>query len=74
MVAIIGLTSAGGIESALLVLLGGIVVLTIVGVLPWLTTSYRVTATHLEVRSGLINRKTLTARLDRSAASTSSPR
>lgn len=36
-----------------------------VGAIPWLTTTFRVTATHLEVRRGLINRSTLTARLDR---------
>ena len=36
-----------------------------VGLIPWLTTTYRVTSTHLEVRRGLLNRTTLTARIDR---------
>jgi putative membrane protein len=37
----------------------------LVGLVPWLTTTYRVTGTHLEVRRGLLNRTTLTARIDR---------
>ncbi|GAB7005149.1 PH domain-containing protein [Nocardioides sp. AN3] len=37
----------------------------LVGAIPWLTTTYRVTGTHLEVRRGLLNRTTVTARLDR---------
>ncbi|MGH3350720.1 MAG: PH domain-containing protein [Nocardioides sp.] len=49
----------------LAVALGIAVIAAVVGLIPWLTTSYRVTATHLEVRRGLLNRTTLTARLDR---------
>lgn len=49
----------------LLVAVGIAVVAALAGMVPWLTTSYRVTPTHLEVRKGLLNRTTLTARLDR---------
>ncbi|MFD4324473.1 PH domain-containing protein [Nocardioides sp. NPDC058538] len=49
----------------LLVAAGIAVVAALAGMVPWLTTSYRVTPTHLEVRKGLLNRTTLTARLDR---------
>ena len=49
----------------LAVAVGIAVVAALVGLVPWLTTTYRVTATHLEVRRGLFNRTTLTARLDR---------
>jgi putative membrane protein len=35
------------------------------GMLPWLTTHYRVTATQLQVRRGLLQRTTVTAPLDR---------
>jgi putative membrane protein len=35
------------------------------GVLPWLTTSWRVTATQFQKRSGVLNRTTSTAPLDR---------
>lgn len=37
----------------------------VVGLLPWLTTRYRITQTQLQVRRGLLNRKVLTAPLDR---------
>ncbi|OIJ26246.1 PH domain-containing protein [Nocardioides luteus] len=49
----------------LLVALGIAAVAALAGLVPWLTTTYRVTPTHLEVRKGLLNRTTLTARLDR---------
>ena len=35
------------------------------GVLPWLTTSWRVTATQFQKRTGLLNKTTSTAPLDR---------
>jgi len=35
------------------------------GIVPWLTTRYRITDTQLQVRRGLLNRKVLTAPLDR---------
>ncbi|TQL69797.1 putative membrane protein [Nocardioides albertanoniae] len=49
----------------LAVAVGIAVVAAVVGLIPWLTTTYRVTSSHLEVRRGLLNRTTLTARLDR---------
>ncbi|GGU43790.1 hypothetical protein GCM10007979_48750 [Nocardioides albus] len=49
----------------LLVAVGIAMVAAVIGLIPWLTTRYRVTPTHLEVRKGLLNRTTLTARLDR---------
>lgn len=49
----------------LLVAVGIAMVAAVIGLIPWLTTTYRVTPTHLEVRKGLLNRTTLTARLDR---------
>lgn len=64
-VAVLGVGSSGGLRSALMIFIGAIVVISVFGAIPWFTTSYRVTKTHLEVRSGLLNRKTLTARLDR---------
>jgi putative membrane protein len=36
-----------------------------IGVLPWLTTRYRITDTQLQVRRGLLQKTTLTAPLDR---------
>lgn len=44
-----------------LVVLGAVVF----GVLPWLTTSWRVTATQFQKRTGLLNKTTSTAPLDR---------
>lgn len=49
----------------LLVAVGIAVVAALIGLIPWLTTRFRVTPTHLEVRKGLLNRTTVTARLDR---------
>lgn len=42
-----------------------IVVTGLAGVVPWLTTRYRFGTTRLEVHRGLVNKKVLTARLDR---------
>ena len=44
-----------------LVVLGPLVL----GALPWLTTHYRLTDTQIQVRSGILNKKTSTAPLDR---------
>jgi putative membrane protein len=38
---------------------------TVVGLVPWLTTRYRLTETQFQQRTGLVNRKRLTAPLDR---------
>lgn len=37
----------------------------VLGALPWLTTHYRLTDTQIQVRSGVLNKKTSTAPLDR---------
>ncbi|HEY9354131.1 MAG TPA: PH domain-containing protein, partial [Nocardioides sp.] len=65
--AAIGAFTAGqaNVLIGLLVAVGIAVIAALAGMVPWLTTSYRVTPTHLEVRKGLLNRTTLTARLDR---------
>ncbi|MFI2707806.1 PH domain-containing protein, partial [Nocardioides sp. CER28] len=60
--AMVGLGSAIGLNFALLI---GIAVVVGAGALPWWTTTYRVTPTHLEIRRGVLNRTTVTARLDR---------
>ena len=44
-----------------LVVLGPVVL----GALPWLTTLYRITDTQIQVRSGVLNKRTSTAPLDR---------
>lgn len=63
--ALVGLTSSGGLRHAVWFVPTAVVVAGAIGAIPWLTTTYRVTRTHLEIRSGLINRSTVTARLDR---------
>lgn len=65
--AAIGAFGAGqaNVVIGLLVAVGIAVIAALAGLIPWLTTTYRVTPTHLEVRKGLLNRTTLTARLDR---------
>lgn len=59
---LVGVGSAVGFNLAVPLTVAGVL---LVGALPWLTTTYRVTATHLEIRRGLLNRTTVTARLDR---------
>lgn len=65
--AVIGAFGAGqaNVLIGLLVAAGIAVFAAVAGLVPWLTTTFRVTPTHLEVRKGLFNRTTLTARLDR---------
>lgn len=60
---LVGLASTG--VGALVLLPAALGAAVLVGLLPWLTTEFRVTATHLEVRRGILNRSTVTARLDR---------
>ncbi len=64
LIAFVGLSSRdGGMPWwALPVVVVGAVVL---GVLPWLTTSWRVTGSQFQKRTGLLNRTTSTAPLDR---------
>ncbi|MEO5663887.1 MAG: PH domain-containing protein [Nocardioides sp.] len=63
-VALFGISSGGGGMPwwALPFVVVGAVAL---GVLPWLTTFYRATDTQFQIRSGLLNKKTKTAPLDR---------
>ena len=64
LIAFVGLSSRdGGMPwwSLPLVVLGALAL----GVLPWLTTSWRVTGTQFQKRTGLLNRTTSTAPLDR---------
>ncbi len=44
---------------------GGAIFAVVVGVVPWLTTRFRLTESQLQVRRGLLNKKLLTAPLDR---------
>lgn len=63
-IAFVGLSSRdGGMPwwSVPIVVLGAVAF----GVLPWLTTSWRVTATQFQKRTGLLNKTTSTAPLDR---------
>lgn len=61
--ALFGIGSASGFSPVILPF--AVVGAVAIGALPWLTTTYRVTGSHLEVRKGLLNRTTVTARLDR---------
>lgn len=64
LVAFVGVGSANtALSVTMLPLFVGVALL--VGMLPWLTTHYRMTATQLQVRRGLLQRTTLTAPLDR---------
>jgi putative membrane protein len=63
-IALVGLSSRRGELpwwSLPVVVLGAVAL----GVLPWLTTSWRVTPTQFQKRSGLLNKRTSTAPLDR---------
>jgi putative membrane protein len=63
--AVIGLVflgrSAGPMVTAWVLLAAG----AIIGLLPWLTTRYRITDTQMEIRKGLLRRETATVRRDR---------
>lgn len=64
LIALVGISSSRGTfdPGLLLVMLAVPVVL---GLLPWLTTRYRITDTQFQQRRGLLSRKQLTAPLDR---------
>jgi putative membrane protein len=65
LIAAVGAASSGS-WVVLLVMAPLYLVLSFVfGALPWLTTHYRITPSHLEVKTGFLNVKTLSARLDR---------
>lgn len=62
----IGLSRASnGIVSALVMLPFALAAAVVIGILPWLTTRYRITPTALEVHRGLLNKRQLTAPLDK---------
>lgn len=56
---------SGDLRRGLVIAAITLVVSLVVGMLPWLTTTFRITSTALMVRTGLLRRKTLTAPLDR---------
>ena len=62
-VAVIGISSSRGEFSPISVFFLALPV--IAGVLPWLTTRFRITETQFQLHKGLLNRKQLTAPLDR---------
>lgn len=62
--AVAGLSASGVIPLPVMVLVA-VAGTVLVGALTWLTTDYRLTPTHLEVRRGVLSRTTVTARLDR---------
>lgn len=61
---LIGIGTQAGAWTLLLIPVS-LVAAAVFGAIPWLTTSYRRTATQLELRTGWLNRKRLTAPLDR---------
>jgi putative membrane protein len=64
LIAFVGVGSADtGFGAGMIPVFVGVALL--FGMLPWLTTHYRVTATQLQVRRGLLQRTTVTAPLDR---------
>jgi len=62
-IAIIGITSSDTMSPGWLI--PGVIGLIVVGAVPWFTTTFRMTQTHFQRRSGLINKEQLTAPLDR---------
>ncbi|MGB3594970.1 MAG: PH domain-containing protein [Ornithinimicrobium sp.] len=54
----------GVMTNAGVIAVGGVIA-AVVGLVPWFTIRYRITATQLQVRRGVLNRKILTAPLDR---------
>jgi putative membrane protein len=62
-IAIIGITSSEMMSPGWLI--PGVIGLIVVGAVPWFTTTFRMTQTHFQRRSGLINKEQLTAPLDR---------
>lgn len=63
-IAIVGISSSRGGFAWWAVALA-VVGLVLVGLVPWLTTGYRLTDTQFQRRSGLVSKKQLTAPLDR---------
>ncbi len=63
-IATVGIGSSDGMRGLIIAAIT-LVVSIVVGVLPWLTTTYRITSTALVVRTGVLKRQTLTAPLER---------
>ena len=55
----------GGDNRWIIYAVGGGVIALVIGVLPWMFTRYRFTPEQLQLRTGLFNRRVLTAPLDR---------
>ncbi len=64
LVAMVGIGSSDA-GMSLRILPALLVAALLVGLVPWLTTRWRVTGTHVQVRRGLVSRTMLTAPLDR---------
>ena len=62
-IAVVGITSSASMSPAWLI--PGVIGLIVVGAVPWFTTTFRMTQTHFQRRSGLINKEQLTAPLER---------
>lgn len=62
-IAIIGITSSDSMSPGWLI--PGVIGLIVVGAVPWFTTTFRMTQTQFQRRSGLFNKEQLTAPLDR---------
>ncbi|WP_235737868.1 PH domain-containing protein [Nocardioides alcanivorans] len=63
-IAAVGIGSQSGRHGVIIAAVT-LVVSIVVGTLPWLTTTYRITSSALVIRKGVLNRQTLTAPLDR---------
>lgn len=61
----IALVSLSDLVLTIVVVVLGVVSGTLAGLVPYLTTRYRITATHFEVRTGWLNKKVSTAALTR---------
>lgn len=63
--ALIGVFFLGRAAGPLFFVIAGVVISVLVGLLPWLTTRWRVTNDQLELRHGLVRKVSATARRDR---------
>ncbi|GAB3135820.1 PH domain-containing protein [Tsukamurella serpentis] len=63
--ALIGVFFVGRSVGPVFFIVGGVAISVMVGMLPWLTTRWRVTEDQLELRHGLLRRVSATARRDR---------
>ncbi len=63
--ALVGVFFLGRAAGPIFFVIGGVALSAVVGLLPWLTTRWRVTDDQLELRHGLIRKVSATARRDR---------